>query len=184
MIRFSFLHLSVCLVLVASSIAEAQIGIGVRYGEAEGSANYNVGEISGRFPISGRFSAVGLFQIIGGHWACADGPSDTLRCGYDGHSFSLGAAYAAYASPRAYLGLIATLGQFKRTGTSYAREYSGRQYYTGSIGVDAEVGVWGPVRLIAAITHRRISDRVYVSTFGEQPHLTSLTAGVGIALWP
>ena len=155
-----------------------QIAVGVRYGQGEGSANYHIGEINGRAHVIGRFHLMSTFQLIGGTWGCASDPIEDIRCGYDGHSISLGGALAAVDHRNAFVALTGSLGAFVQTGSYAGYQYSDHRHLTGSVGMDADVAVWGPVRLQGSVAHRRIFDETYQRALGKSPHFTGFTAGL------
>jgi hypothetical protein len=164
--------------LIAPVPLAAQFAVGARYGEARGSAVYHVGEVHARLHVVGRLAAVGVFEIMGGNWACPLSPTTSIICGYDGRSISLGPSLALFTMGRMSLAARATAGWFERTGTHGDDEYHGSDHATLGLGIDAELGVVGPLRLQAAVTHRRIYDRVYENAAGVQPHLTAVMFGL------
>jgi hypothetical protein len=169
----------ICLATLAiifdSNSLHSQVAVGLRYGQGNGSGIYNVGEITTRLHAFNAFYVTGTFQIIGGHWACPGGDTFELRCGYDGNSISLGAAYAPVDASNIYVAVGGGVGSFLRTGS---QDYSGERHFTGNVGVDAEVRVWGPFRIQLGVVHRRIYDDVYSAAFDESPNLTSVTGGL------
>lgn len=177
-ISFAF---AVTLLVATGQRLPAQVVVGVRYGQAEGTANYNVGEVNARARVIGRVYASTTFQIIGGTWACAESPANAVRCGYDGYSLTIGPAFGLYDGDRLFLALRGAIGGFVRTGTYGGREYVGDRKLTGSFGLDGEIGVAGPVRLQLGVTYHRIFDGAYENVVGEFPNFTASTAGVGFA---
>jgi hypothetical protein len=169
-----------CIATLAASAfeprsVEGQVAVGVRYGNGQGTGRYNVGEVTARARAVRAFYVTGSFQIIGGYWACTGGSVSELRCGYDGNSISLGAAYALLDASNVYLALGGGVGSFLRTGS---QTYSGERHFTANISGDAELRVWGPFGVQLGLSHRRIFDDVYSAAFDTSPHLTSGTAGL------
>ena len=158
--------------------SRAQVAVGVRYGQGEGTANYNVGEIHGRVRVLGPGYATILFQTFGGAWDCVADP--TVSCGYDGSSLSVGGALAVADIRNFYLSVGANIGGFSRNSSFSNSPNDGDRHLTASAGVDSELRVFGPVRLQASVAHRRIFDRQYRASFGRTPHLTSFTAGLSV----
>ena len=163
------------LILTAPVTLHAQYAIGVRYGQGEGTANYNLGEVNARVHVTGPFYLTSAFQMIGGAWDCLESSADALRCGYDGNTVSLVAAVAAVDSRRAFIALNGGLGGFfRKDGDPNADN----RHLTGNVGIDGEVTVWGPLRIQVAVAHRRIFDADYRSAFGDTPNFTSMTGGL------
>jgi hypothetical protein len=158
----------------------AQVAIGLRYGQARGSAVYNVGEVHARLHAVGRLFAVAGFEIMGGNWDCPLSPTSSIICGYDGMSISVGPSVAVLTSRSLYVAARIAAGWFQRDGTDGAEEYRGSDHATFSVGIDAEVGLIGPLRFQAGVTHRRVQDALYKAAAGVQPHLTALLFGVGL----
>jgi hypothetical protein len=154
---------------------EGQVAVGVRYGNGQGTAKYNVGEVTARARAVRAFYVTGSFQIIGGYWACTGGSVSELRCGYDGSSISLGAAYAFLDAPNVYFAVGGGVGSFLRTGGG---AYSGERHFTGNVSGDVELRIWGPFRIQLGLSHRRIFDDVYSAAFDTSPHLTSGAGGL------
>lgn len=161
--------LALLLTAPAQAPLAGQIAVGARYGGGEGIANYNVGELNGRVGVGKRLYVIGGFEMMGGAWDLS-----TYAYGYDGYTISVGGAFATIDSPTFYVGARGTGGLFVRTGGDFA----GSRDFSGSVGVDAEVRIWGPVRLQVGVTHQRIFDGTYQDLFGEYPHLTYATAGL------
>ncbi len=156
--------------------AEAQTVFGLRYGHGGGSSHYRLAELNTRIHVAKRLYAIANYQIMGGDWACPGGPIEDLRCEYDGNSISVGVATAAIDTRDVFLALNGTVGSFERTGGS--GPYTGQRHFTGSIGVDGEIKVIGPVRVQAGLNHRRVFDSEYRRVFGGSPNVTSITAGL------
>lgn len=160
--------------------SRAQVAVGVRYGQGEGTANYNVGEVHGRIRVWGPGYATVLFQTFGGAWDCVADPA--VSCGYDGHSLSFGGALAVVDIRHFYLGVGANIGGFSRNSSFSDTRNDADRHLTAGAGVDGELRVFGPVRLQAGLAHRRIFDSEYRDSFGRTPHLTSITAGLSVVL--
>lgn len=169
------------LLVAAAQPLPAQVAVGVRYGQGEGTAVYHVGEVNARVRALGRVYASAAFELIGGNWACVESPLDAIRCGYDGYSISAGPALALHDGDRLFLALSGAIGGFVRTGRYGGDEYVGDGKLTASLGIAGELAVAGPFRLQAGITHRSIFDDVYENAVGESPNFTTLTLGVGFA---
>lgn len=167
-------------VALAPSPARPQIAAGARIGSAGGTANYMVLEAHARGRAVHNVYLTGAFEVIGGVWACADSPLNAIRCGYDGYSLSLGAAYPLVERRRSFIALTGSSGAFVRTGTYAGREYTGDRHIMVRLGIDGELAILGPIRLQASLAHRRIFDGTYDAAFGHTPNYTGLSVGLSV----
>lgn len=168
--------LALALVLGTGHELRAQVAVGIRVGKAEGTANYDVGEVNARVRAWGPVYGSAAFELIGGAWACTGGTIDAVRCDYDGYSLSVGPALGASEGPL-FVAVRAALGAFVRNSAG-AGEFKGDRHLTGSIGMDGELSIAGSFRLQIGVTHRRIFDRTYDRVVGGVPNYTTLAAGI------
>lgn len=159
------------LAALTSAPASAQTAVGVRFGEGEGSARYNVLELHGRVHATDRFYGIGALQILGAGWAC---PA-TYGCGYDGYTASLGGSVALVDTRTFFVAARGSGGLFVRHESEFGRV----RKLTGSLGVDAEAKLWGSLRVQVGVGHRSIFDGTYRDEVGTFPHVTALTVGIG-----
>ena len=167
-------------VIFVPAAAHAQLALGARIGVAGGSHAYMVLEGHGRVHTMDNVYLTVNVETMGGVWACSESPLEDIRCGYDGNSFLLGAAFAPVDRRKTFLAVSGGIGAFVRTSSYSETQYNGIPHLAARLGLEGEVRIIGPVRLQAAIAHRRIFDATYAEAVGYNPHYTGLSVGLAV----